>query len=715
MTREGCSSICDGNGELLFYTDGSVVFDKNHTLMTNGSGLMGNSSATQSSVIAPKPGTYNTALKRFEKYYIFTCDAVENNPGNGVRYSEVDMAMSAGNGDINPLLKNVHLFGTLAVEAIAIAINSNGCDYWVVSHEADNNHFRSYRITENGVDLTPVITAIGPITPTNIGSIKISPNNKLLCLTNGNGTTGGLHLFRFNNSTGSVTDLIFSDLPLSNSMDYYYSEFSTNSKVLYASNAIFNIQQFNLDETAPVHYLASKTTVGTYIPGLNGALQMAPNGKIYVTHTNTAALSVINSPDNIGSACNYVSRQQDISGYNVNGDTMFSVFGLPSFLSTIFNDSPSIQVDSTIQCNLKTFCFSLTPDLHNDLNWRILKDGSPFLDSNTVNFCHSFNQPGNYSIAANINSYCITDTFHFNFTVAPIPGIPIHGNLFGCTEITLDAGQQFSSYQWSNGATSFATQVTGADNPVSLIVTDNLGCLYYSDTVSVNTPGNPVTFDTLTICQNDSILIHNQFRSLAGNYTQLFTIANGCDSISNVYLIVLPQPQVYIQADATIGNAPFAVVFSNSSVNAQQYIWEYGEGISVPINSNNSQSHTYNIPGIYTVTLTASNDYCTDTDSILIVVLEAKTPQIIVPNVFTPNSDGKNDFFELNMEHVLSIQFIIFNRWGNQIYEINDIDGKWDGKVHDKEASDGVYFYQYTLIGTDNIQRSGNGNFTLIR
>ena len=66
---EGSSSISDSNGQLLFYTDGVTVWDKNNAVMQNGTGLMGNGSSTQSALIVPCT---------CDKYFIFTTDAAEN-------------------------------------------------------------------------------------------------------------------------------------------------------------------------------------------------------------------------------------------------------------------------------------------------------------------------------------------------------------------------------------------------------------------------------------------------------------------------------------------------------------------------------------------------------------------------------------------------------------------------------------------------------------
>ena len=92
-TFEGVASISDYKGNLLFYTDGQKVWNSKHEIMPNGDGLMGDSSATQSAVIVPKPRSRTT-------YFIFTIDAAENEFGNGLRYSEVNMLADNGYGEI---------------------------------------------------------------------------------------------------------------------------------------------------------------------------------------------------------------------------------------------------------------------------------------------------------------------------------------------------------------------------------------------------------------------------------------------------------------------------------------------------------------------------------------------------------------------------------------------------------------------------------------
>ena len=98
-THEGCSSISDQNGNLLFYSDGIRVWDKAHRLMPNGTGLLGHESSTQSAIIIPKNDSTT-------QYYIFTVDEPDPELDNdkpinyGLNYTLVDLSLNNGFGDV---------------------------------------------------------------------------------------------------------------------------------------------------------------------------------------------------------------------------------------------------------------------------------------------------------------------------------------------------------------------------------------------------------------------------------------------------------------------------------------------------------------------------------------------------------------------------------------------------------------------------------------
>ncbi|MEO6313763.1 MAG: hypothetical protein ABIU63_02805 [Chitinophagaceae bacterium] len=134
-SREGVCSISDKNGQLLFYSEGTTVWDRTHSLMPNGSGLLGDFSSTQSSIVIPNPGNPN-------KFYLFTTALFK-----GLRFSEVDITLNSGNGDIINATKNTLLIPSSASSEKVIAVqHCNKKDYWVISHALNSASFYVYLV-----------------------------------------------------------------------------------------------------------------------------------------------------------------------------------------------------------------------------------------------------------------------------------------------------------------------------------------------------------------------------------------------------------------------------------------------------------------------------------------------------------------------------------------------------------------------------------------
>jgi len=194
-TWDGCATMSDENGNLLFYTDGSTVWNRNHQIMPNGTGLMGHWSSHQNSLIVPKP-------KDPRIYYIFTTDAWENNFQNGLRYSVVDMSLDNGLGAVTT--KNILLVAQTH-EQLAATYHANCKDIWVITHKRDEEKFYAYLVTENGVSTTPVITEIGNAAelPYGCSGFKISPNGEKIVSANywdwyNSSISDTLELYHFN-------------------------------------------------------------------------------------------------------------------------------------------------------------------------------------------------------------------------------------------------------------------------------------------------------------------------------------------------------------------------------------------------------------------------------------------------------------------------------------------------------------------------------------
>ncbi len=172
----------------------------------------------------------------------------------------------------------------------------------------------------------------------------------------------------------------------------------------------------------------------------------------------------------------------------------------------------------------------------------------------------------------------------------------------------------------------------------------------------------------------------------------------------------------------TTGYAPLTVSFTNLSSSSLgtasiTSAWGFGNGSSLITNSTSiSPSTVYNNPGTYTVTLFVSKGSCVDTvKKVITVEIPSK---LEVPNVFTPNGDGSNDVFFLKVANVTDISALIFDRWGNKVFETNSSTGniEWDGKnMSGKESAPGTYFYIIKATGKDGTTYDKKGNLSLYR
>lgn len=124
----------------------------------------------------------------------------------------------------------------------------------------------------------------------------------------------------------------------------------------------------------------------------------------------------------------------------------------------------------------------------------------------------------------------------------------------------------------------------------------------------------------------------------------------------------------------------------------------------------------YNGEEVYTVCLVAMNkNGCTDTTCKDITVFAQ--PDFIPFNIFSPNGDGKNDFFsfDLGASGIAEFSCVIVDRWGNTVFEFTDVTQSWDGKTQGgRTCTDGVYFYTYIIKYTNGTKEDGQGNVTIV-
>ena len=357
-TLEGCASISDSNGNLLFYSDGTTVYTKTHQIMENGTDLKGHSSSTQSAIIVPNPLDENI-------YYLFTVGQFRD---AGFHYYTIDLSKNNGEGAVVGDEVNLDpTDGTYTktwTEKIT-AVKSNDCDYWVIS--VVENKILAYRVDENGVNTDPVSSSGSFFAYNTRGYLKVSPNGKKLAIAHQGIVQDDrkVILYDFNRDTGEATNenIIYQS---QNDEQPYGLEFSAETKMLYMTttdfvgsttededsdapqNGTYRLYQFELDKPS---ISRTKTLIYTEKEAFRGALQLGPDKKIYATipetyFKGTTFLDVIHEPEKKGSACRFRKGYIYLGG-------KFSMQGLPPFIQSIFAEdeinivNPFEEVDLT--------------------------------------------------------------------------------------------------------------------------------------------------------------------------------------------------------------------------------------------------------------------------------------------------------------------------------------------------------------------------------
>lgn len=416
ITSEGCATISDPNGNLLFYTDGVTVWDRRHEVMPNGQGLLGHSSSTESALIIPKPGSKS-------RFYIFTIDQpsyyLKDNPIiNGVNYSEVDLALNNGFGAIVDGVKNIHLVTYdsndflenkyKSTEKITAVTHSDGSSIWVITYFMDR--FYSFKVDANGVNVSPIISTVQQLVKpvlnddganiSAIGYLKVSPNGKKIAIAHSSTTVGSprtgrkksgkVLVYNFNNSNGFVA----SELEIFSGGYPYGIEFSPNSKLLYVTNNIFDesdtfvngdLYQYNL---AGSNIVGSRQTISSS-QNIAGALQLAINGKIYRAGYRSGSvgldLSVIKNPNEIGTLCEYLENTVNLGG-------RASKLGLPPFVQSIFLYTFAYEFTCLGD---QTHFYITSEEPYDSVVWDF-GDGQTSTDEDAY---HSYNSPGVYAVS----------------------------------------------------------------------------------------------------------------------------------------------------------------------------------------------------------------------------------------------------------------------------------------------------------------------------
>ncbi len=329
---EGSASISDrATGELLFYTNGETVMNRNHRIMSNGTGLKGGYSSVQGALILPMPGDPS-------QYYLFGV-AHEGDitlPDRGAFYSVVDMKGDGGLGAVT--VKNVPLVGPTTEKMVAVP-HCNGTDFWVIVHTVGDSRFHAFAVTAEGVDPLPVVSTAG--------EVQSNPRNWLAASVNGRLLASSvprrkMELFDFDPCSGIVSN---PRVLLARNVGYGLC-FSPDNTKLYTlhEHDVWELVQFDLADSNRLHVI--DTIVPASLPnrGYPGAMQLAPDGRIYCAKLSYEWLGAIDHPNLPGTGCGYRD-----DGVYLNGRR--SSLGLPNVVVGLYQPPlPSLELSDTLFC-----------------------------------------------------------------------------------------------------------------------------------------------------------------------------------------------------------------------------------------------------------------------------------------------------------------------------------------------------------------------------
>ncbi|TYB80265.1 T9SS type B sorting domain-containing protein [Bizionia saleffrena] len=729
-TEEGCATISSKLGELLFYTDGVTVWNKNHQVMNNGTGLTGDASSTQSAIIIPKPNSASI-------YYIFTVDGRAGS--DGLRFSEVDMTLDNDLGAITST-KNVMLISS-STEKITAVESADGESVWVIGHKWNSNEFVSYLVGATGVNTTPIISAIGSfhqgVLNNSIGYLKASPNKEKIASVKSY-TNGIVEIFDFNPTTGVLTNPLIIDNFTSDDLGPYGCEFSPDSRILYVTEIIRDgdnfskIHQYDLTAGSALQIIDSDTII-IEEEGLLGAVQQAIDGKIYVAKSGSNSIGVINSPNILGLECNYSPESVNLGQNNI------SSLGLPPFIQSYF--FATNVFNNT--CFGDTTQFSIdTASTITSISWDFGDPASGVNNfSNSMNPSHVFTAPGNYNVTITFEVEGETQILYRMLSIdnePPVLDLPplvicnpddsstTSFNLINAipTSIQNNPDLNFSFFTTENDAITTTNPIL---NPLTFTTTSNTTIFVKLDTANGNgcysineldilllDRPDIEEFEAVFFCDNGNTSVILDVGNLPlpmSNYSFIWSVAGETSSqitvdMAGTYTVTITQNASITTENPDGCSAIRTVVVSASSlatINAVETtgtnaliiisgLGDYEFSLDNPNGGYQNSNYFSNIsPGIHTVYVRDKNNCGRAEISFSIIDF---------PPYFTPNGDGVNDFWQVygvSATEEPNTVIHIFNRFGKFITEIKPSSRGWDGTYNGKPMPTSDYWFFVTL------------------
>ncbi|QRR02961.1 PKD domain-containing protein [Dyadobacter sandarakinus] len=717
-TPEGTSSIANSKGQLLFYSDGITIWNKNGDVMpcfelTNCAPLKGSPNSTQSVLIVPQP-----TCKGCEYLYnVFTTSDI-----NGEKLLTVSVVDMRRNNGLGAIIEQNTTLQQPTTERLASVRNDRDSTYWVITHDYGTNKFRIFHATDGGlVETSTPELGMAHDTPAEAqGYMKFSSpdsttGERRLAVVVPGPPQNYVELYKFNDSTGVLTYDKTMDLGPAPPTAYGI-EFSPTGEKMYISFQGGNgtssyLKQYDL--TLPDSLLTETAiTIDSSATQTYGALQFASDGRIYMAVKGSEYLAVIGEPE--GNSLTAIEYERD--GVSLGGKN--SQLGLPNMVQDFTQESSGPGFEADGFCTNEPTTFQASPicdPIEDTYSWDFLGNGAFTAPSKQQQATYTYTQPGTYMVAMRATNRCKDTTIVQEITIYETPPqIDLGADKDTCgAYVPLDMKVQADVYAWINRGRVVSRQrtyrATATGRYIAVAFNGPKGECYSADTIEITLrkpPAFTLGADT-TLCRDSSIVLTVssdrwiEFNWSTGETTRDITVGQ-----AGTYSVTVKDRNDCFNADTlTVGERPSPVLNL-----IPEYVICIPDGQSVILDANGqgllkyewepsgdtTRTITVNTEGTYTVVATNAEGCVSEKST---QVVDRCEPRFFIPDAFTPDGEGNNEVLEIFGAYYTNFSMRIYNRWGEVIYATNNIEDRWDGTYKGLKVQPGSYPYVLSYEG----------------
>ncbi|ADR23128.1 hypothetical protein MATR_30230 [Marivirga tractuosa] len=685
QAEEGCTTVSDDNGDLLFYTNGDVIWDSEHNVMANGTDLGGDPAASQG-VIAVAHGS-DPSL-----YYLFLNQDISSDTSN-FSYALVDLKLNGGLGDV--VLKNRKIYSR-STEKVAAQGNENTN---VLTHELGSNSYRFYPVNVEGINAAEYISQ---------GSDYLSNSSATGYLKY---AAGGDKVAQAYNSGGAFIDFIRRDslnnweealLDVNFGGEVYGIEFSPSADLLYATinnGANSVLLQIPVNDNYTIDEIENPDSVTVADLDFEaGAIQTGPNGQLYIAANNSPNVYTIGSPDQRFAPENGSNLASTLQAFDLAGRN--SRLGLPNFVQNLSTPQQEPSISVTANCSSEPIILGATGKTNFDqFNWTITPadSSSSVYTSNNQNDTLDIDlEPGVYEAALRITNECGYDELLVeNFEIFPSPDVSnvISPRNFCGSTLTLGediVDEPGHTYLWNTGETTQTIEITET-GIYNVTITSINGCVSTAE-IFVGPPYEADLGGDRAVCQDEQLRLNasgnaSEYRwfvddiqqsasgqnfdvntSTAGTFLIRVEIPDpldpSCFAEDEIEVIVNGNPTVStnIVTPPSCGSNNGSLEITNISGGSGDYTVSWSGPTTVPENqmsANNLEAGTYNI------TVTDNLSGCTTVETVPLT----NTDFTAVANQINPTCDPSNQTVDVLVSgsFTLDLTWEIFDQNNNSI------------------------------------------------